>query len=210
MQKASCTELRSCVKVEVDVLLLQCCFTSTEARWLIRDGDRGGRGRKSEGSTADTARKRPERPWTAARTMEVLRRRWTSWALVLNKPTFSVDVKQQFNQPLALSEPGPTRTPDRTRRQTKSTCKTRPGGPGRPCRVLALPGTDRPQGDRHREHAINSSALTTPRTRPLLNCFTTPCLRSRFSVKADSPPDQALLLFWDGEVEVFDIPRFFH
>jgi len=47
------------------------CFTSTEARWLIRDGDRG---RKSEGSTADTARKRPERPWTAARTMEVLRR----------------------------------------------------------------------------------------------------------------------------------------
>ena len=34
----------------------------------------GGGGRKSEGSTADTARKRPERPWTAARTMEVLRR----------------------------------------------------------------------------------------------------------------------------------------
>ena len=56
-----------------------CCFTSTEARWLIRDGDvgvgvGGGRGRKSEGSTADTARKRPERPWTADKTMEVLRR----------------------------------------------------------------------------------------------------------------------------------------
>ena len=35
----------------------------------------GGKRRKSEGSTADTARKRPERPWTAARTtMEVLRR----------------------------------------------------------------------------------------------------------------------------------------
>ena len=50
------------------------CFTSTEARWLIRDGDGGRRGRESEGSTADTARKRPERPWTAARTMEVLRR----------------------------------------------------------------------------------------------------------------------------------------
>ena len=52
-------------------------YEYTEARWLIRDGDRGrgdGRGRKSEGSTADTARKRPERPWTAARTMEVLRR----------------------------------------------------------------------------------------------------------------------------------------
>ena len=55
------------------------CFTSTEARWLIRDGDGGdggggGEGRKSEGSTADIARKRPERPWTAARTMEVLMR----------------------------------------------------------------------------------------------------------------------------------------
>ena len=40
---------------------------STEARWLIRDG---GRGQKSEGLTTDTAQKRP---WTAARTMEVLR-----------------------------------------------------------------------------------------------------------------------------------------
>ena len=53
-------------------LFLSCCFTSTEARWPIRDGDRVGRGRQSEGSTAETARKRPERPWTAARTMEVL------------------------------------------------------------------------------------------------------------------------------------------
>ena len=34
----------------------------------------GGKRRKSEGSTADTARKRLERPWTSARTMEVLRR----------------------------------------------------------------------------------------------------------------------------------------
>ena len=33
-----------------------------------------GRGRQSEGSTTETARKRPERLWTAARTMEVLRR----------------------------------------------------------------------------------------------------------------------------------------
>ena len=44
---------------------------------LIRDRDRfegWGGGRESEGSTADRARKRPERPWTAARTMEVLRR----------------------------------------------------------------------------------------------------------------------------------------
>ena len=57
-------------------LSLSCCFTSTEARWLqvIRDGDRVGRGRQSEGSTAEITRKRPERPWTAARTMEVLRR----------------------------------------------------------------------------------------------------------------------------------------
>ena len=66
------------MKVEVAVLGTF-CFTSTEARLLI--GDRGGggevlggKGRESEGSTADTARKRPERPWTAARTMEVLRR----------------------------------------------------------------------------------------------------------------------------------------
>ena len=55
-------------------LLLHCCFTSTEARWLIGDGDRVGRGRLSEGSTAETARRGPERPWTVARTMEVLRR----------------------------------------------------------------------------------------------------------------------------------------
>ena len=54
--------------------LLSWCFTSTEARWPIRDGDRVGRGRPSEGSTAETARKRPGRLWTAARTMEVLRR----------------------------------------------------------------------------------------------------------------------------------------
>ena len=33
-----------------------------------------GRRRESEGSTAETVRKRPERPWTAARTMEVLTR----------------------------------------------------------------------------------------------------------------------------------------
>ena len=54
--------------------LLSCYFTSTEARWPIRDGDKVGRGRESEGSTTETVRKRPERPWTAARTMEVLRR----------------------------------------------------------------------------------------------------------------------------------------
>ena len=53
---------------------VSCCFSSTEARWPIRDGDRVVRGQESEGSTAETARKRPDRPWTAARTMEVLRR----------------------------------------------------------------------------------------------------------------------------------------
>ena len=37
-------------------------------------GGGGGRGPKSEGSTSDTARKRPEKPWTAARKMEVLSR----------------------------------------------------------------------------------------------------------------------------------------
>ena len=70
-----CDFLFACIHNTGD-LSLQCtfCFTSTEARWLIRDGDRGGRGRKSEASTADTTRKRPETPWTAARTMEALRR----------------------------------------------------------------------------------------------------------------------------------------
>ena len=33
-----------------------------------------GRGRESEGLIEETVRKRPERPWTAARTMEMLRR----------------------------------------------------------------------------------------------------------------------------------------
>ena len=40
-----------------------------------RGGEGGGEeDERVKGSTADTARKRPERPWTAARTMEVLRR----------------------------------------------------------------------------------------------------------------------------------------
>ena len=38
--------------------------------WFIREGGGGG----NEGLTADTAWKWPERPWTTARTMEVLRR----------------------------------------------------------------------------------------------------------------------------------------
>ena len=55
------------------MFLLSCCLTSTEARWPIRDRDRVGRGWQSEESTMETAWKRPERRWTAARTMEVLR-----------------------------------------------------------------------------------------------------------------------------------------
>ena len=42
--------------------------TGTEYEW---EGD----DTESEGSTAETARKRPERPWTAARTMELVLRR---------------------------------------------------------------------------------------------------------------------------------------
>ena len=56
---------------------VECWFTSTETVRTITDGDRrlggGVGGRKSEGSTADTARKRPERAWNAVRTMEVLK-----------------------------------------------------------------------------------------------------------------------------------------
>ena len=62
------------MKLAEPSFFLYCCFTSTEARWPIRDRDRMRRGRQNEGSTAETARKRPERPWTAARTTEVLRR----------------------------------------------------------------------------------------------------------------------------------------
>ncbi len=47
---------------------------STEARVLIRDGDRGEGGAREW--RLDRARRpgRPRRPWTAARTAEVLRR----------------------------------------------------------------------------------------------------------------------------------------
>ena len=74
MERRAVAHLSNVLNALAVLLLLQCCFMSTEARWLIRDGDRGGRGRKSDGSAANTAQKRPERPWTAARTMEMLRR----------------------------------------------------------------------------------------------------------------------------------------
>ena len=41
---------------------------------LLGTGTEWKGGERVEGSTAETAQKRPERPWTAARTMEVLRR----------------------------------------------------------------------------------------------------------------------------------------
>ena len=46
--------------------------TSTEARLLIRDGDRGEEGERVKARPRKPTEKRPERPWTAARTMEVL------------------------------------------------------------------------------------------------------------------------------------------
>ena len=41
---------------------------------LLRTGTEWEGDERVKGSTAETARKRPERPWTAARTMEMLRR----------------------------------------------------------------------------------------------------------------------------------------
>ena len=41
---------------------------------LLGTGTEWEGGERVKGSTAETARKTPERPWTAARTMEVLRR----------------------------------------------------------------------------------------------------------------------------------------
>ena len=57
--------------------LLLCCLTSTEARWpitVLGTGTEWEGDERVKGSTVETTRKRPERPWTAARTMEVLRR----------------------------------------------------------------------------------------------------------------------------------------
>ena len=60
---------------------------------LIRDGDREGRGRKNEGSSDRGCRPKSgaERPWTAARTTEVLRRcplaiaqRLVHWAIAIS------------------------------------------------------------------------------------------------------------------------------
>ena len=50
------------------------CFTSTEGRWLVKDGDRGEGDERVKARPRIPPKKRPERPWTAARTMEVSRR----------------------------------------------------------------------------------------------------------------------------------------
>ena len=50
-----------------------CCLTSTEARRLIRDGGQNGKGDdRVKARQRKPSEKGPERPWTAARTMEVL------------------------------------------------------------------------------------------------------------------------------------------
>ena len=59
---------QSCSRTEKKTPTAVCTFLSVPFFFGV------GRGRQSEGSTAGTARKSPERPWTAARTIEVLRR----------------------------------------------------------------------------------------------------------------------------------------
>ena len=64
------TQICSCKRV----LLGPFCFTSTEARWLIRVGDSGEGGGGTGEERVKAARPRTtarKRPWTAARTMEV-------------------------------------------------------------------------------------------------------------------------------------------
>ena len=49
------------------------CLMSTEARLLIRNGDRGRKRKKERKLDCAPQTGRPRRPWTAARTIEVLR-----------------------------------------------------------------------------------------------------------------------------------------
>ena len=56
---------------------MHCCviwFSPQRRVGLLGTGTEWEGDKRVKGSTAETARKRPERPWTAARTMEVLRR----------------------------------------------------------------------------------------------------------------------------------------
>ena len=95
-QRCCKTELRKCVSVKVAVPTLRASLSGTFLQTLpdlvtplafmllnVHGGETGllgGTGREWEGdervtgSTAETSRKRPERPWTATRTMEVLGR----------------------------------------------------------------------------------------------------------------------------------------
>ena len=81
-----------CDKLELVILVFLCAvhfsgvYVPLEDVWfsvalrpqkqigLLGTGTEWERGERAKGSTAKTARKRPERPWTAARTMEVLGR----------------------------------------------------------------------------------------------------------------------------------------
>ena len=62
------------MKVEVAVVWFSVALRPQRRVGLLGTGTEWEGGERVKGSTAETARKRPERPWTAARTMEVLRR----------------------------------------------------------------------------------------------------------------------------------------
>ena len=72
-RKAKCQlhELKIIHRLELD---LDHVALRPQKRGCLLGTGTEGRGRESEGSTADTTRKRPERPWTAARTTGALRR----------------------------------------------------------------------------------------------------------------------------------------
>ena len=89
---------QSCSRTEKKTPTAVCTFLSVPFFFRV------GRGRQSEGSTAGTARKSPERPWTAARTMEVLRRCPLAIAqrLVLCAIAVSIAVLGQSQRPCPL------------------------------------------------------------------------------------------------------------
>ena len=82
-----------------------------------------GRGRESEGSTGETARKRPERPWTAARTMEVLRRCPLAIAQRLEHCAIAVSaaVLDRVTKTMSVA-PLLTNNLDNSKQKTSTTC----------------------------------------------------------------------------------------
>ena len=72
---------------------------------LLGTGTEWEGGERVKGSTAETARKRPERPWTAARTMEVLRRCSLAIAqrLVHCAIAFSTDVLDRVTKTMSVA-----------------------------------------------------------------------------------------------------------